>query len=680
MIRSVLGGLVFGFSAPAWTDADRATEGPLEVAVVEIGESRQSTVGSFSNRRRVQGALAVRIEVSSSVDFTGRLETVLRSTDSPTWQPVDARNAAWLDVELDLAAHQKATFDLLYHPRRLLGQYRSIDWRVRGPDGSVASNGTTQTVQSDPNDEALRWALYLTDVAGAGRRRSPSDAFQAAFKYAPYRTVVIASPDFVELDDTRRRALLDATAFGRALVVCGGTAGFAESIREILASEDSVVWRGDDGSELREVPLVFGVVRTYSGTVDGLIGLPLTVRKLVDFGGTIEPIQSTYNTFPVVLWKYILSLQGESEDTRSAQAISLSILGVALIAVGVTWVSARKHPPPPRAVLVGLVVTVCIAAPVGHLLLAENPVGNVSLDGSTCWHDRGGTAQIRQVFTERGGGGGTAPTEVRYSRSTRALWFPMSLGTRWRTVVSNPDRGRIESIGLSNAGAQCLSLLSLRSEPPAPAWIGSAAWDFGELIGRLRAGRDFESAVLVGFGGTAPLGAVRAGQELDLSEIDFRYGHDHLSPADLSMIADGWQTRTMRGPFDPALSRTHRTRALTQSEFFVFARDASPRQPVHVQPVRLTSVADAPPYWLTTWVPSTDLGSKYRLFVPDRVFDSWRPGTEVDAASISFTVNEDLETSSWNGFRVIDVELKYRTAGDRDLPVFRLSWCGGNWS
>jgi len=637
-----------------------------------------SSAGSW---RRVQGELAVRVEVESPSDFTGRLETVLRTTDNPTWQPVDVRNVAWLDVELDLVAHQRAFFDLLYDPVRVLGGYRGIVWRVRDREGAVVASGAAETARVNPGDEALPGALYLTASRGTGRRRAPADAYRVAFRYAPYPTLVVESRDLAVLGPAERRALFDATAFGRTLVVCGETVGLAESIKDALAPEGSVVWRGDDGAEIREVPLVFGVIRYFSGTIDELVGLDETVLKLVELGSTVTPRQLEYHTFPVRLWPYIMSLEDDEEDMRAVQAVWLSILGTALIAVGVTWFLARKHPLLPQPVLVGLVVIVCVAAPVGYQLLAANPIGNVPQDAATVWHDAYGTAQILQVFSQRGGGGGTTPTVVHYRRSSDALWFPMSSGTRWRTVVEPPDRARIESVGLSSSMNQRLGFLGLYSEPVEPAWSGTAAWGPGELSGKLRASRDFESAVLIGFRGTAPLGAVRAGQEIDLSRVDFRFGHDHLSAADLSLIADSWQTRARRGPFAPALSRAHRLQLLTEAEFFIVARDASAPHLVHVQPIRVTSpMADAPPTWLKTLVPSTDLGTGYRLFVPEPIFDSWRTGTQVKAKAVSFTVDGELATSRWNGFRVLEIEPAYRSAGDEDQAYIELRWCGGNWS
>jgi hypothetical protein len=622
----------------------------------------------------------VRVEVEASVDFRGRLETVLRSTDSPTWQPVDARNAAWLDVELDLVADRAETFDLLYDPYRALGGYRGIAWRVRDHDGSLVANGFAQTARLDPVDETLHWALYVTPSKVDGRRRAPVDAYRVAFRYAPYRTVVIASRDLVALDDVQRRALFHATAFGRTLVVCGDTAGLAEPVRDALALEESVIWRGDDGAELREAPLVFGIIRHFPGTLEELIASDEPVRKLVGLASGAHPWQAEYNTYPVFLWRYILSLPDEAEDMLAVRVVFLLILGMALIAVGVSWFAARKHPPLPRRVLVGLVVIVCIAAPLGHQLLVANPVGNISQDAATVWHDAFGTTQIVQAFKEGGGGGGTTPTVIHYRRGSNALWYPLSSGTRWRTVVESSDRERIESIGLSNASNQRLGFIGLYSERIDPAWVGSAAWGEDGLSGRLRAGHDFDAAVLVGFRGSAAIGAVRAGQEIDLQNVDLRIGHDHLSPADLGLIADSWHSRSSMGPFDFTLPFVRLMRILRGTEIFIVARDTSPHHLVHVQPIRMASIADAPPICVRTLVPCADLGSTYRLFVPETIFDSWPIGTEIGPAFISFTVDEDLEAPRLNGFRVIDVEPAYRTAGDNDNPYFELRWCGGNWT
>jgi hypothetical protein len=651
------------------------------VSVLEIGESRESMVGLFSHRQRIQGELAVRVEVESPVDFTGRLETVLRSTDDPTWQPVDARNAAWLDVELDLVAHQKAVFDLLYDPVRVLGRYRGIVWRVRDHEGSLVASGFAQTARVDPGDEPLPGALYLTPLKSGGRRLAPADAYRVAFRYAPYRTILVESRTLTALEETQRQALLEATAFGRTLVVCGRADSLAKSIRDALALESSVIWRGEKSAELREAPLVFGVVRQFPGTVDELFELPEATLKLVELDSTVTPTQLEYHTFPVFLWPYIMSLEEEAEDMTAIRAVWPAIFGVALAALVVTWLAARTHPPVPRPVLIGMVVVTCVAAPVGYQLLAANPIGNLSQDGATVWHDAYGATQVRQVFSQRGGGGGTTPTEIHYQRSPSACWFPMSSGTRWRTVVESLDRGRIESVGLSSSMMQRLGFLGLYSEPAQPGWVGTAAWGPGGLSGHIRSSRDFESAVLVGFRGTATLGAVRAGQGLDLSKTDFRFGHDHLTPDDLALIADSWQARAARWGFVQALSRAHRPRVLTETEVLIVARDTSPPHLVHVQPIRVTTpMADAPPTWLKTLVPSTDLGTAYRLFVPETIFDSWRIGTEVRLKGTSFTVGEDLKTSRRDGFRIIEIEPAYRSAGDDDRPFVELRWCGGNWS
>ncbi len=676
----VLGFLVAGVVLSAGTTAARPPGDPVRVKVVEIGESRQNTVRAFHVPSVYLGPLAVRIEVEAALDFVGRLETVLQTTNDPLWQPVNVVEAGWVDIQLDVSQGERSTHDLLFHPQRSLGEFRGISWRLRGIDGAVIGRGFERTRREETEQSGPTWNLLLTPNRGEGRRRPPEQAYRAAFSYAPYRTMVIESSDFAGLDAEQQQALFDATALGRSLVVCGGSAGLPPTIAEALTDNGSLVWRGDDGKELRETAFMFGTVRSFSASLEELIECSEPVRKLVSFDGRLQANQLYFSSFPAWIWPEVVADTEEPDELGVLIWLWLSIAIVAITVLVVLAVVARRQAPLPQRSLLLLIAVVTALPFVCHRVLASNTASDFSDDSTVIWHDVGGAAQLQRVYIEGGGGGGSTPAELRYRRSSRGIWFQISSGTRWRTFVEGSTRERIESVGVGTADRQALAVLGLYSEPSEPAWIGSATWDLDGLGGRLQATGDYEMAVLVGFGGTASLGEVGIGQWIDLGEADFSQGVKNLSPDEIDVIAYKWWADGVFDRYSGSMfPSTYRDLRLTGSELLLVAREAAPPNVVHVQPIEITSITDPPAFYLKAWVPAEDLGGSYRLFIPDRLFTALGVGNKVRTGTpISFKVSDDLQAIRGDGFRILEITKPFRTRGDVGHEYIGLIWARGS--
>lgn len=625
------------------------------------------------------------VEVWSAASFRGVLDAVPRWSTDPAWKEQNVLSGDRTVAEIVLKPNERRSLLLLLPRGRIEfipGLYRSeippkpfaeIVWSLRDDAGRTLVSGRARA-RGVPEKDVKRRFLHLSVGSNATFARDPDRAFDRPLRYLPYEGVVISGRDFENLSPASRSAILDAVALGRTLVVGPPAGGLGPRLDDLLRRDAALIWRGDRGAEIREVPYLAGLVRTVT------VGLGPALWESDE-----NPVGSLL-TWPALLrpqersslehWRAIFLLDEEGPLVKThvrARLLFGGAVAISLVSVGsaALWFASRRRAPLTRPITATFAAGVLLLPVSIYALFVPLRAGNFEGCVEAVYHDPDVGISARFVDGWRGGGGGTLDPGFDFDLVKRGV-FSTSRDLKsaaWPTIQTEVGPGSQLRLRPALPGPTASRRLTVHlaavEDSPSPV-RGGLTWAQGSVSGPLIVDRSLRVALLLHPRWSLSLGSLRAGvheiRDAPVLPLDAQ-GRWVLTHAEARTVAEA----SSSGPLWELSGRLLRERALLVVEEAEETpgrlRDELGRttlvRVLHCQQLAVRGAAEGDAQ-LNLRVPARQIAGGVTAWVPDHAYglsvaEALRRETPKDLQSLMDGTAAVSE--SRNGFREISFRL-----------------------